>query len=46
MPPRKRKAPSAEPKIEDEFQALSCEDIRKELQSLGENPGPIDASNK
>eukprot|EP00731_Ephydatia_muelleri_P038984 Em1027g1a len=46
MPPRKRKAPTEETKIEDEFQVLSCEDIRKELQSLGENPGPIDASNK
>lgn len=47
MPPRKRKATSsAEATIEDDFQSLSYDQIRKELQSFGENPGPIDASNR
>jgi len=49
MPPRKRAARggAAEARrYEDELSSLSPDEIRKELQDLGESPGPIDSSNK
>ena len=50
MPPRKRPArggAAAETrKYEEELSSLSPEEIRRELQDMGESPGPIDSSNK
>lgn len=47
MPPksRKRKAPDSK-KYEQEYESYSHDELRHKLQELGENPGPIDASNK
>ena len=42
---RARKAP-AQDKEEQELQALSNEELRKELIVVGKNPGPIDSSNR
>ena len=50
MPPRKRPArggATAETRrYEEELSSLSPEEIRRELQDMGESPGPIDTSNK
>ena len=51
MPPRKRPArggaAAAETRrYEEELSSLSPEEIRRELQDMGESPGPIDTSNK
>ena len=48
MPPRgKRKSSGQESKkYEEEYEKCSCDELRQKLVELGENPGPIDASNK
>ena len=51
MPGKKRArngsgAKAAEGKVEDEISQLSVDELRKQLVEIGENPGPIDASNK
>ena len=48
MPPRKRKTPAKQSseKYEHEFSTLTYDELRRELKDIGENPGPIDASNK
>lgn len=48
MPGRKRKVKdvSEGKKYEQEYESCSCEELRHKLLELGENPGPIDASNK
>lgn len=49
MPPRKRpaKGGAAETRrYEEELSSLAPEEIRRELQDMGESPGPIDSSNK
>ena len=44
MPPKKRTR--KETALENEYNTLTEEDIRKALLDVGENPGPIDASNR
>ncbi len=48
MPPRKRKAAAAaaKEKYEEEFSSLSYDELRGRLLEIGENPGPINDSNK
>ena len=49
MPPKSRKRTSSScdsKKYEEEYQTCSYDELRHKLQELGENPGPIDASNK
>ena len=48
MPPvskGKRKASKGK-KYEEEYEKYTCDELRQKLLELGENPGPIDASNK
>ena len=44
MPPKKRAR--KESGLEYECNTLTDEDLRKALLDVGENPGPIDASNR
>ncbi len=55
MPPRKRTrqetrkgsgANPAEKKLEEDLSQISIDELRKQLVDIGENPGPIDGSNK
>ena len=55
MPPRKRtrqetrKGSGANPpekKLEEDLSQISIDELRKQLVDIGENPGPIDGSNK
>ena len=46
MAPKTRKRKSDSKKYEQEYETCSCEELRQKLVELGENPGPIDASNK
>ena len=47
MPPKKKakKDPSLE-KYEEELRSLADEQLRRALMDIGENPGPIDSSNR
>ena len=44
MPPKKRTR--KESGLEDEYNTLTDEDLRRSLLDVGENPGPINASNR
>ncbi len=57
MPPRKRTRQEtrqgsasggnpAEKKLKEDLSQISIDELRKQLVDIGENPGPIDASNK
>ena len=51
MPGKKRVrnssgAKAAEGKVEEELSQPSVDELRKQLMNIGENPGPIDDSNK
>ena len=43
---RSRKDASGQPKVEEEMQNLTFEELRTELLAAGLNPGSIDSSNK
>lgn len=44
MPPKKRTRQEAG--LEDEYRSFTDEQLRKTLIETGQNPGPIDASNR
>ena len=47
MPPKKRTRKDAGmEKYEEEYRSLADEQLRRALMDIGENPGPIDSSNR
>ncbi len=48
MPPRKRtrKEAAVEQKGKEDLSQISIDELRQQLVDLGEDPGPIDTSNK
>ena len=46
MPPKTKRKASEGKKYEEEYEKCSYDELRQKLLELGENPGPIDASNK
>ena len=43
---RSRKEAELEASLEDEYRNITDEELRKALLEIGENPGPIDATNR